>query len=160
MEFKRTIKGVEFSIEVDEQGKFWTVTEDHFRVEAPSLEELKTKLADTVKRRKVKVAIPFVRWDESARQLEPKLRSGVVTGIHASHGHLLVKYDDGENAQESGSWRKYVKPEAAQELERLARAKIATAQAFHKFQEANEIDMAEEVREALNQVDIEDHKRG
>jgi len=54
------IKGKEFEVEVTEDGKFCAVLDSN-QVVAPTLDELKSKIAKQITRGSVKLSIPFVR---------------------------------------------------------------------------------------------------
>src|SRR5207237_10661667 len=115
---------------------------DGDRVYAPSLDELKTKLASRLTRSKVKVSIPFVRWDDG------KLLKGTITGIHASNSNLLVTWDGKKGSEQEYGYgsAKYVSPAMADELARLGKARDDARQALDDLIEKHSFNGKEAVR--------------
>ena len=143
------IKGRKFGVEVDQDdGKFFASL-DGDRVYAPSLDELKTKLAGRLTRSKVKVSIPFVRWDEG------KLLKGIITGIHASNGNLLVAWDGKKGSEQEYGYKEYINPVVADELARLGKARDDAKQALDDLIEKHSFNGKEAVRKAMAEQGIE-----
>lgn len=141
------VKGKKYKVSVDSEGRFYA-SHDNERVSADSLKQLENKLAGFINDSK-KVTISFVKWERADwYNKKGRLRRGVITGIHAGNGNLLLKYDDEKVRlqQWSGS---YYDPIHAEELEQLARAVEKAEAELEAFKNRHSFDGKARVRKLL-----------
>lgn len=90
------IRKVDFQVQVNSQGEFYTEYEGE-RVGALTLEELRSKLTKLTKK---PVNIPF------ARIYDGRIRHGVIRGVHATNRNLLIKFDGQKGVEQEYGWQR------------------------------------------------------
>jgi len=147
------VKGKTFEVDVHQRDGRFSTEHGGDTVYATTLDELKTKLAGQISRSKVKLNIPFVRWetDKYNNGRKSRLVRGVVTGMHASNRNILVRFDGQKSTeQESGyNSEKHVRPEVADELLRLGAARDKANEEYDEFVREHSFDAREEIRKLL-----------
>lgn len=148
----RAFNGIEVEIMIDTNGSFHA-TIDTIAYQAESLEKLSERLEYATKTKKVKVAIEFHRWKEAGRysQEAGKLAHGVITGIHAANGNLIVKFDGEKGIEQEYRSHLYLKLNDEQQAEyvRMQRALRAAQTELEKFEKKHGFDGIDAVNKAL-----------
>lgn len=160
------VKGKKFEVHVQEHygdAVFQVIEENSEVVQAPSLAELKTKLATRVARKSAKVKIPFARYVFSAfnEDLPVGLHRGEVYGIHGSNSNILLRFEDVKGSKQErtnfGKDTDFIDPAVADELQRLGDAKFAADQAFLEFVEMHALDIRASLKAQLaKQIEADD----
>jgi hypothetical protein len=107
-----TRKGVDFDVDVDEQGKFSTTLKDEV-YESESLDRLKRLLDDAVVGSRLEV--PFISLSGTR---------GVMRGYHASNRDILVTWHNGTKGRFSQTTKVFsenLDPDLLEELQTLRR---------------------------------------
>lgn len=155
------VRGTKYEIEVDEAGRWHTIVGSE-RVTAESRSELKDKLLELSAKAAVKVAIPFTLMTSSGgvrRDRSPA--RGVITGIHAGNGNMLVKWLSGWQAGTSTQWTPSyqdvifegdVSLEDAAEYARLREADQQAKQALALFINERKIELRDRVVVAIKEA--------
>lgn len=145
------VKGAKHEAFINDVGEFYAVINGE-ETKADTLEGLKQKLMRKMALQKAKISIPFVRWTERGG-----LVRGQITGVHGRTRNLLVQFEDGKRDQEysySGS-ASYIKPEAADQLAVLGKARGQADKAYYDFVKAHQFNGHDEVRKLLAAQGIE-----
>lgn len=95
------VRGTRYEIQVDEAGNWSTIVGSE-RISVASRDYLRDKLLELTAKASVVVAIPFVLLNGGAMSKETC--RGVVTGIHAGNGNLLVQWTSGRQAGQKTQW--------------------------------------------------------
>jgi hypothetical protein len=145
-----TIHNAPYEVGVTPEGTFHAQVEG-IELSADTLEGLKNKICELLKRRAVRVAVRCTVFDGLTA------RHGTLTGFHAATGNLLLRWDDsGHTEQISGSssaatLRALNEAEAA-EPERLHQARSQAIEAFERFVSEYRLNAVVAVREAVEQA--------
>jgi hypothetical protein len=128
------MKGASVEVFVSEDGRF-TATVGGVSYSADSLADLKAKAAAGI-RRSAKVEIRFYR------AVDGKVRSGTITGIHASNRNVLVRFDGEKGVDQEYGWRtegEYLELDAEEleEFRKLIAAEKAATDAVAAFEKAH-----------------------
>lgn len=140
------IKGATIEIFVTPEGSFSASLGEQGSVAAPSLEELRTKVAKalTAKRAKVNVPVVLLRYGKTVR--------GALTGIHASTKNLLFKSEEGTTEQ-LGTYSDSIYPiECEAELTKLAEASMDAQKAVTAFENAHRINPRQLIDAAIQEA--------
>jgi len=135
MQTELTVKvaGTEYPVYIrDTDGVFFATVGPSEQITADSYAELEKK----ARRIKVKFELPFTQITDSG------VRHGTVTGLHATSGNLLVRWDNGQTEQISGwsgqganTMPRLTDEEATTAVE-LVRARNASVKALAAFTDA------------------------
>jgi hypothetical protein len=138
------VRGQDFAVHVTDEGKFFSEL-DGARIDAASLDELRTKLARATLMRNKKLAIPIIEWHEG------KMRRGVCTGRHAANQNLLVKWEgQAKGSEQTGRWNSdtFIDPTVEAEYAELCQADEAAGKACREFEKKHTVDVNKLVNEA------------
>lgn len=131
------VRGVEYTVSVDDGGYFYANDATNTQVEASTLEGLREKLMATLSRTKIKIAIPMIAKKRSYEWDGAKVYSrGTITGMHASNGNLLVTWEDGKKEQWYGT---AYRPEGLAELQAALNQSLAADKVLKKAEKQFEI---------------------
>jgi hypothetical protein len=152
-----SIRGMDFPVSVTNRGMF-TAEYDGQELRGDTLETLKVLLT---KATKVRLDIPFARYDENwdspsyARHGGPRpmIRKGRLTGIHAGNDSLMVVWAGSSGAEQVPYFREGVmaplSTEDENDLRVLAAAKHEADTKLHQFLSARKIDLREQAQKAI-----------
>lgn len=145
------IKGRKFDIDVNGEGRFMAKF-DGDNVWADSLKQLKETLQRRMSLTSAKLNIPFVRWEEDHWGDKGGLKFGAIVGIHGGNNNMLIKWKGEKTTEQDRSWgaKDYIDSTVAEELKRLALAKLAAEKEFKDFVENNSFDPRDAVRNVLS----------
>lgn len=118
-------------------------------ISASTLEGLKTLAAKRIKKATKKLSIEV--WEYSGYD-DPPLKRGVIEGIHAANGNLLVRWDgDSRSTQYAGYHGSLLRltPKQREKFVALADAKEKAKAELEKFSDDHRMDGLNEARKAL-----------
>lgn len=145
------VRGRQFDVHINSAGHFHTEF-DGDTITKPTLEDLRQRLLDLTKQKAGKIAIEFHRWVEDPwNDHIGKLKHGVITGLHAANGNVMVKFD-GEKAEQDSSWHNSearflrLNPKEVSEYCDLQAKRVALEKEIKKFEEAHSFDADEAVK--------------
>ncbi len=126
-----SVAGKDYPVYVSDTGMFRVDLDgQQGQISAPSFAELERK----ARKIKTKFEFPF----SSVRVLTGRVKHGTVTGIHATRGNLLIRWEDGQSEQLPG-WsspgdvtRRLTDAEAA-EVERLLEARNKAVRELDRY---------------------------
>lgn len=145
--------GQEYPVDVDEETGIFSIYMggDHGHIRADSLAELTRK----ARKIKAKFELPFSRVSND------RVDHGKVTGLHATNGNLLVKWDTGKSEQipaysgyTSGSMPRLTDEETA-EVEALLKARNDAARALDAFLKPRQYDSLKKAAQQAQTAAVE-----
>jgi hypothetical protein len=134
------IRGIEYEIEVDGHGNFFSVV-DGQRLTATTFEILKKKMVEHTRARQANVKIPFIYWDDGWGEDKGKIVKGTCIGIHAGNNNLIVRI--GSETKQMGGYRgeTMFAPEHEAELTRLQLQMKKAERELYNFKETKSLDL-------------------
>lgn len=135
------VRGTNYPVYADARGTLGAVMGGTEYV-GSSMDTLRTYMMAASRRQQVKVSVPFSKLITGTYDPErATVQHGVATGIHASSGNVLIRWQDGKTEQASG-YSGYMQPlsqDESSEYIRLHQAKAAANKALSQFEEAHEL---------------------
>lgn len=141
-----TVRGHKINIFTTDDGT-WLAYPGNDRVKADTRDGLKLALGRHLKAATLTVEVPFVGgygWSN-----EP-IRKGVATALHSRHGAVLVRWEDGTKEQIAHGLKTLTGDTDPAEWKALVEAAQVADRALRDYEEANKINLAEEVRNAMS----------
>lgn len=133
--------GAWFKLRVNDEGD-WLTEMDGRDLKQPTRAKLLADIDRMMRLKKKAVNIPFTKV-ESKNNGHVTLKHGVVTGVHAGTGNLLVSWDDGTNGQLTVGYgsevmrRLSLDEESA--LRRLTREAYESAETLREFGQRRQV---------------------
>lgn len=133
--------GEKFALKVDDDGN-WLASAFGRDLKQPTRAKLVADIDRLLRLEKKAVNIPFTKV-ESKNNGYITLKHGVVTGVHAGTGNLLVSWDDGTNGQLAVGYGSEVMrrllPHEEDELRRLVKEAHESAETLREFSQRRQV---------------------
>jgi hypothetical protein len=133
--------GAWFKLRVNDEGD-WLTEFDGRDLKQPTRAKLLADIERVMRLKKKAVNIPFTKV-ESKNNGYITLKHGVVTGVHAGTGNLLVSWDDGTNGQLAVGYGSEVMrrllPHEEDELRRLVKEAHESAETLREFSQRRQV---------------------
>jgi hypothetical protein len=148
------VGGKNYDVYLTDDNRFYTEVPlddgTSLSIQHPSMEELLKKLTAALRRKKVKVGVPFTQLAGA------KARHGVATGIHQRSRQVLVRWDDGKTESltlySQGALRR-LNEEQVKELERLGAERRQAGEALEGFLKLHRFDLRREIEGAVRKAE-------
>lgn len=128
------------------QGFRFTAHVDGSHYHADSIEDLRARLMEALRPRKVRVEVPFATVTRTAKPIK-----SVAIGLHASNGNVLVRHASGKTEQ----YNHLTGFKPGTDFDRLIELREAytvARQALEEFETANTFNVKAAVREAVDRA--------
>ena len=136
-----TIRNRKIDVHVLDNGKFEAEYKGQ-ELEAATLDSLKEKLERAVRNDKID-PIRFIHWNGES------LAHGMCTGLHATTGHMLVKWESEKQIAQHYALDGAIPPEHEAEYKKLCDAVVAAESARSYFAQQYQFDLKQQVKDAL-----------
>lgn len=103
---------------------------------------MKAKLDRAIKNDRIE-PVHFIHWNGET------LKRGTCTGLHAEHGHLLIKWEDERGGSQHYRLEGTIDPVHTAEYKKLCDAVLAAEKARDNFQKEHEFDLKAQIQEAV-----------
>lgn len=155
-----TVRGTKYEVKVTDNGD-WVTQAGSEQIRAATRTGLKDKLTELSARAAVAIAIPFVLLTDSNYGRSGTVSRGLVTGIHAGNGNLMITWTTGWRAGKKTQWTPSyqdvvfggdVTDEDVEQWRELRKVKAAATRELESFEQERKIQLRDRAVVAVQEA--------